>query len=705
MSHGRFIALALASSSLAPVSALAQAAAEPVGAVEEVVVTAQRRAQRLEDVPLSVASFTPQRLEAAGVQSVTDLARVTPGVRFDQTSVFVQPTIRGVGSTVTAAGTESNVSVYLDGFYLPAPLGNAFDLANITQLQVLKGPQGTLFGRNATGGAILITTSDPTFTPSGMVRVSYGSYNDRKVQGVVSGPITSHLAANLSVYARKADGYVDNIFTGSDKDGRIVNLSLRGKLLLQASDDAKLVLTLEHSDSNNAAGAIQIAVNGDSRGATVPGTIIGREFGKSAQNFPPLNRTIANAAYLRGEFKFSGVTLNSYTGYRAERAYERADLDGSSAPIFAAEWEQPLTTFTQEFTLAGSSERLDWLAGAYYFHSTAKLPFFRVASFGGPFASTITSQVESDSYAVFADATYRLADPLFLTVGGRYSTERKDFTFQAASRPPEVTVNKRWDSFTPRVALRYEIAPDTNVYASWSKGFKSGAYNAGSTQRTPVNPEKITAYEVGFKTAQADWRLDASVYYYDYKDLQFTSYDFTQGTSQLRNAAAAENYGGDVQGTWSATERLTLNAGVAYTHAEYTSFPGALGYVKNPLGGWSTTPVDASGKRAIRTPRWTANLGFSYTQPLSVGELVLGGNYAYSSRLYYDVQNRFSKGPTGLLDLRLAWVSPDKSWQAAVYGSNLTDRHYPINFVPSTYDTPIVYAWPRTVGASLEYKF
>jgi iron complex outermembrane receptor protein len=724
----QFCALLLATVALAPLAARAQTAAQAAPAAaaapsdtstQEIVVTAQKRSERLQDVPVAITALSGSQLAASNITDLRQLVNVAPALRMDQTGIFTQPTIRGVGSAVTGPGSDSNVATYVDGFYQPSQAGNDFDLSNVTQVEVLKGPQGTLFGRNATGGAILVTTKDPGPTAGGDVELSYRSFNDVRGQLYFQAPITDKLWANIAVYERSSDGFKQDATTGQNT-APVKTDDVRIKLLYQPLDQLKFTLTLQHVDLSDPIGAAYSAWQGNSIGNEIPGAVVTSARDKTSFNDQPKNQIQSDAVYLKSQYSLGWATLTSYTAYHYEKDKEVSDLDVSNAPVFSAFWNQREETFTQELNLGSSGKGpLDWVVGAFYFHDKSGYPhfFFNAADYGG------AQWVQTNAYAGFADATYEVLHNLYLTAGVRYSSETQAFSYDSPVAPfvspgtPAVALyDHTWTSVNERAVLRYKFSADSNVYFSYSNGFKSGAYNTLSWAPKPVDPESIDAFEVGFKTAQHSWRFDSSAYYYDYKNLQFTAYQFLPNGSsviELENAAKATIYGADAQLTYNFTHDLDVHVGGAWTHARYDAFPGATAYTPNTavIGGVSylvgNTEVvaNAKGKTLVRAPDFTATLGADYKTDLPYGRMVLAANAYFSTKVYFDPANMLSQPDYATLDFKATWVMPNEVWSVSVFGDNVTDTKYVTQLAPSGFGTGAIYGYPSVFGVEVGAKF
>ncbi|MFC4313862.1 TonB-dependent receptor [Steroidobacter flavus] len=710
-----FAAASVFSSLLAGVAS-AQTAETPAAetaqtdSLEVITVTAQRREERSVDVPISIASLSGDTLRDAGVAATSALPQAVPGLRFDYSGSYVQPTIRGVGSALAGPGMNSNVAIYVDGFYVPNLLGSDFDLVSVQSVDVLKGPQGTLFGRNATGGAILVTTRDPTDELSGEIRAGFGSFGRRTISGYLSGGLTDTLSADLTAYYEEGDGSVKSLVTGKDDVAAFERSTVRSKILWKPSDNAKIALTLEHRAADDPTANITSAYEGLSAGSVIPGTLVATGPHNYSGTAKAGHDYKGNSATLRGDFDLGGLNFTSYSMYRDEKSDEAKDYDSTPVDIFSAFWRVNDKTVTQEFNLSSSEgEKFSWVTGLFYYRNENEYPAFnQKVGAAAPFAA-FSSNIVQKSLAAFADGTYEIADGLFLTAGVRWGRDESDASYvnlvnPAGSRQGEHS----WTSVTPRAVLRYELTPYSNVYASYTQGYKAGLVPI-TESTTPVDPEKINAYEVGYKLAGQGLTFDAAAFYYDYKDLQIASYVGT--ISLTRNAAESEIYGLDAQVTADLTDRWSVRAGATYVHSEYKSFPGAVSYqqVLDPTspayGIFINPPVDASGNQMQRAPETSGTLGVNYHQPVSWGELSFDANLYATSKFYFDPINRFVEDGYTLLNLRATWTSLSGSTSVTVYGNNVTDEDYRAEVLPGPFSIQQIYGEPAAAGLSVSYKF
>lgn len=327
---------------------------------------------------------------------------------------------------------------------------------------------------------------------------------------------------------------------------------------------------------------------------------------------------------------------------------------------------------------------------------------------GQPLRLTVLSpEVETISFAGFAEGTIELTDRFFLTLGGRYTTEKREFQQAVNGNPlPYGRVDERFNKATYRVALRYELSEATNVYASYGTGYKSGVYNVVSTVSTPVNPELIEAAEIGLKADPLPWlRTNISLFHYWYTDLQVQARTADGNSYVLQNAANAKIYGGELETVILPTDEFTIRASVTYNHGTYNRFPEAQDFIPLPGGGNQVTASDAAGKSLIRAPEFTGNLGLDWTTVVQNGEFGATLNFFYSDRVYYDFLNRFSQDPYALVSGEVSWTTPNDRIRFSVWGSNLTNAKVAQQIRQGALATDILYEKPRTIGIGAELRF
>ena len=700
------------------------------GELEEIVVTAQKREQVLTDVPVSVTAVSAAQLESSGLNSVADLPQMVPGMRVDLSGGFAQPSIRGIGSAIAGTGFSTNVALYVDGFYMPSQLTTDTQFLNLQSVEVLKGPQGTLFGRNATGGAILIKLREPSFDPAMQAKVAYGRFNKREVNLYGSTGVTDTLALDFSGVYEGSDGFTDNLFTGKDGVDGYDNWAVRGAALWKPVDGVSFKLAVQYDDHKDgrpfATNVIVNPLSGDSAAvANVLGAPVPTKRGDVTNSAKTLLKSEATGVYLTSTFDLGGNKLTSFTQYRKETVDNYLDLDSSSLPIQEGAFFDTARTFTQEFNLSGVADKLDYVVGLYYIREREEQDPFPLLV--GQLVPAVfpdltphnfyAANSDVEAWAAFADVTYQLTDKLSLIGGLRYNKEKADVVyylrelgliFQAANpvslANSGVPFDGKWDGVSPRAGVRYELTDQSNLYFTYSQGFKAGIATPNQLEPNVLKEEKVNAYEVGYKYGGSRTRFDSAVYYYDYKDLQIANY--INGSAIYQNADAAEIYGAEAALTTLLTDNLQLNVGAAYTHAEYTDYKDASAFVLTPIG-LSTNEFlpDVDGFQMQRAPKWTANVGLLYTIPLSVGSMALSGNYYYTSKFPFDTAGQYFQKAYDLLNVKASWTDPSERWELAVFATNVLDKKYNAQVLPGLPAVQRTYGEPVSVGVSAAFKY
>ena len=746
------LALALLTSTVPAWAQSAQAGASNADAASddnEIVVLAQRRAERLQDVPITVTVQSGEQLETAGVDNLRDLGAVTPGLTFQAQGNFVQPALRGITTLVTGPGSDNPISLYIDGVYEGTQAGASIDLPDIERVEVSKGPQGTLFGRNSTGGAIQIFTKAPSFATTGSISATAGLYDgsgpsrssyDLGIKGFVTGPLVDDkLAASVSFAYRNVDGYSTNIVHnslpqaiqqayGSDRMDWLESVTLRGKLLFTPTEDISILLSGYYMHRKTDHGSVGIPVNALTAGAFYPDAVYGTRPYQYAYDAPdPLTEIKNYGGSLKIDVNTGVGTITSTTSYTLSRYLERVDVDASYSPqcLAAAPMTfaciafvdtQPNDNFFQD--LLFTSEQMGavrFVVGANYFSSDGDLSGV-ISDFSGgaqPGAPSVvynplliaTTRVKTKAFGIFAQADIEVASKLTLTAGLRYSYEKKKGFVTFFGGPFTNFANPNWDSFTPRVGLRYAIDGRSNIYATFSKGFKSGILPI-LTAGAPVNPEKVTAYEVGYKTAQPGYSLNLAAYYYDYKDLQIQS--FTGTTIIPTNAASAKIFGIEFDGTAELSSSLSARLGVSWMpKADFSSFPNAAGYqAVVTAGGLPSVVADVSGRRLVRAPKVTAVASMTYTGRVSNGEVSVTPSVHYSSQFRpYDAFNLLVQGAYAKVATEIAYKPDDSGLRFSIWGRNLTNSKSFSSTTISAGAARATYEEPREFGVTIGYNF
>jgi len=703
----------------------------------EILVTAQRRSERARDVPISLTALSGNELKAAGIKDTLALTMVTPGLKMDRVGNFTLPSLRGVTTTITGPGADANVAIYLDGIYQPSSTGNTFDLPDVERIEVLKGPQGTLFGRNATGGAIQVFTRMPDDDVAGSISASYGSFNTVSAKGFVSVPIETGVAAvSIAGSIEKGDSYYHNLLNGGEHPEGINSKLLRGKLRLTPTDNLSILLTAMWSDrsdptSLNGSSVARLLVAPPASTATVPSQPY-----EYASNGVPFQRSTSEAYSAKIELDVAGGTLSSLTGLSRYKNRSFLDADyaatstGLSVDYLANSTDR---AFSQEVSFASKNDgRFNYSVGAFYYDGWGGWTPLGIVAPG--FLGNIWSRQNIESAAAFGELYFDVTDRLSVIAGGRYSWERRDFEstfdFSLVDNPPKTYFAgpRSANNFSPRASLRYKLTPSSNVYFTFSQGFKSGLFDPTAYQNLPTGEpstakaEKLSAYELGYKGRVTDWlSLNAAAFYYDYKDIQVTFYQsytildannqpVSLSLSSLGNAQSARIWGAEFDAN-ARFGNFEMRAGVSILDPKYKRFDATvqtpnLGMDGLPnLTGNHDAPRVVDGQQMIKAAKFTGYLTGTYHAPVAGGTLDLSGTVYHSSRIFYTYDQRIVQNGYETFDARIAWSPENKRYTLSVYGRNLSDKAVIAGTFVTAHADGISWQPPRTFGVQLDYHF
>ncbi len=717
-------ALAALGATSVPVRAQTNGQAPSVG-LNEIVVTAQRRQELSQDVPIAVTPLPQDFLIENEIHTLEDLNATVPSfVTTNTVSYGAAPlSIRGIGGANGGGNffADEPVAVYVDGIYVSGLNFSTADLLDIGSIEVLRGPQGTLYGRNSTAGALLIKSARPTDEFEGYLRASGSSLDEWRITGAVSGPIVpGRLKARAAVQYSDRNGWGDNTFDGSDVAAS-EDFSARLSFELTPNEDLTVNVVGEYLDREAVPATIQVA---DLSSVLAASPFVKRpDFSRVlddndfALNDPNFVDSETFQVMVSINYDLGWASLDSITGYRDYDLTGAQDSDGTALTLFNNNGDLSIKQWSQELRLTSNTDgRLSWIVGFYYIHNNSKMNPFLIRNFNALFGVGTLAEFRAfqklDALAVFADATYEITDRLSLTFGGRYSYEMKDFTndllvsilnggtippfappplagltFAAGdvfSDPPAFVSDDTWEDFSPRVVVDFKVTDDILAYASYSQGFKSGGFNAFGLAPS-FDQEDLNAYEIGLKSDLAGNRLRLNIagFYYDYSDLQ-VRLGVPTGGVEIANAADATVKGVEVEATAVPMEGLTLTGNVSYLDAEFDS--GMLRRVPEgvtfPIGApIPLEVVDVSGNRLSRAPKWQTYLSGEYRFPVStIGTAGIQVSYRYQSNVFFletnQTQPTFKSGGWNQVDLRLSLQSADERWEVAVFGKNITDdRH------------------------------
>lgn len=675
-----------------------------VGALEEVIVTATKTGETdLQSTPMAISSFSDEYIRARGINDVIDLANFTPGLQISDLNGYAQLYMRGVGSNNVFIGSDPSTTLHLDGVYLARPIGYFSEFLDIERVEVLRGPQGTLYGRNSVGGTVNIISKKPTETFSGEIRGTLGNYRQRNLEAYVSGPIVDQKVYGSLAYGRwRRNGYLDNV-AGPDFEDQNA-YAVRGQLYFPINDQFDVTLRADYHDANeNKAGPSKLL---EPIGSPLEDAILKKHW-KVAANSPNKRKLKSRGVAAEINYHFTEeIHLKSLTAYRELENENRTDADATSQDIMRSNFDLDQRQLSQEFNLAVNLDRLALVSGLYYFKEVDREPADILMPIPG-FAHFQRPKLTAESYAAFFQGEYWLTDEWSLIAGARWTTERKgysidDFWTHSSSTDPNQAFNspvvtgqapffsdpfaisssKRYNAWTPKVGMQYQPRDALMLYASATRGFKSGGFDFGSSspedQERGYGPEYLWSYEIGMKSQWLDdrLRLNASAFQYDYKDLQVTLYK-PPINAITENAATARVKGIEIELTGRPHPQLDLMANIAYLDARYRKYKGAE---SRAFGDF-----DASGQKLNNAPRWATMLGARYTWMTSMGSFYVAADAHYRSTQYFTPVNQglygvsdypAQQGEYTLVHARVGWHSLDDSWHAALVGHNLTREEY-----------------------------
>jgi iron complex outermembrane recepter protein len=703
--------------------------AEQTG-LQEIVVTAGRVSSKLQETPIALSVASGESLEKRDVHTLQDLAFSVPTLDMGVSEGQAHPAIRGIGASDIIWGADPRVAFYLDNVYLPRPEEQLGVLFDVDQVQVLNGPQGTLYGRNATGGAILVSSQKPTSTPSGYVDVTAGNYAEFDTDGALSGPISDTLSARLAFQTLDHTGYGRNLVTGHDIDDAHQR-SLRLSFLWNPVENFNFLLQtdLHHENDRNYAehyGGLASLANPPTEptGLALGGFIPPIDSRNSASNPDPFNNRTIWGATGTATWQLPYVTFKSITGYWHADLTLGSMIDPSSLTLARLTQSQTSRQTSEELQAISDIGRNHFIAGLAYSDEqlSGQDPVgLNLLIFGGPnFLAQGVNQAANESTksaAFYLRYSYDLTDQLSATLGGRYSNERKniynEFGFDLKdpyspnnpiiNEPPfPYNADKTYNAFTPSGELQYKFTPDVFGYLTVTQGYKSGGFNIGVYQPA-FQPEKIWDYEVGMKSTLLDKRLEinAATFYYNYSNLQVSIVEGTQAV--IQNAAKAKIYGGELSVTAIPVDNLQVDVALAALHSEYVDYTTTD--PANPQLG----TINLSGGQLSQAPKFKINTGAQYTWAVPSGHLTLRGEYMWVDNIYFTpfaTPNAWS--PAHALSNAFL-IYDSKNWDAKLYVRNLANKTVVADAYNATalVGTPVNVNLepPRTYGVTLGYKF
>ncbi|MDT7534582.1 TonB-dependent receptor [Sphingobium sp. SA2] len=706
---------------------------------EDIVVTAERRESTVREVPFSIAAFGGELLREAQVYSPAALTQQMPGITINTADKSLSiVAIRGNVSTFRTATLDTPVAFFMDDVYYVFNNDLNANFYDTDRVEVLRGPQGTLFGRNVVGGAIAVITNNPKFEDDYFAQVTGGNGGFVRTEGMLNGALVEDkIAARFAFSTEHSDGLIDTP-NQSGRYGKYDSYSARGKLLFQPTDRLQVVLSGDYSYTKGNGGAIQLGIGGNQVIPDTFGAYTDDEWTNNDFVSSPYRQRL-RGGYLRGDLDLLGGTLTSITGYRMNdsRAINDDVPVGTVVPVFDRRQVVKNRSFTQEVRFASAPGRFSYVVGAYFLSadvSTTNIFFYSPLPGSAvpgsirrnPDVTNITRVQDGNvrSLAVFGEATFEITDNLAVVAGGRYTSDRKKVDYRAFSTtdagtipgfgfPGEVRASggRTWDAFTPRFTIKFEPTEQINMYATYAKGFKSGGFvdNAYRDPTIPLAPENAENYEIGAKSRLFDNRLDLNVALFHQTTKNLQNFSGAGGIAHTYNGTLKMK-GMEVESVIRPVEDLRLTA-------NYTHLVGTYTDLRDPL-----VNLDYSGNPAKFAPRDSFTVGAAYTGRLGNGAtLTPQADFNFSTRIstddantlrLYDNLHRDTRGRT--LNARLNYETADGRFQIGLWGKNLTNNYQIVNAdditaflaVPGNGTTywKIFTNTPRTYGLTLSIR-
>lgn len=754
----------------APVSSEAAAPADEASEQQglgEIIVTAQRRKESLQSVPIAVTAVSGESAELLGVSNPQNLAQVVPGFTFQRNSAGSLPFLRGVGTSGTIISNEPSVAIFVDDTYVTTGRAAIFEFNNIESIEALKGPQGTLFGRNATGGVIHVRTKNPSLTEATVdANIGYANYDTWSGQIYASVPLTESLAVNFSAFGTDQNkGWGRNVVSGEEVYTD-ESWGVRGKLLFEPTPDASVLISYTHAERRSDQGMALRVVPGFFGYANYSPEALGAGFYDAAVNYDNYYINKYDQASLKAEFTFDNAILRSISAYGEIDSYLDLDLDASPTNQSFSSTSNWGKTFTQELQLLSPEDSsLKWLLGMFYMYDKS---YYGLAQIGiaVPGSSTVpggegpgnynynTSTQVTNSWSAFAQTTAEILPETNLTIGFRYTIDgrrEQNAHSEVADANGNVAVSggrrlaspifgskTTFKDITGRISLDHHFSRDLMVYAAYNRGFKSGVYNlVGYTNATiaplpAVQPERLDAFSLGFKSEffGRTVRLNAEAFYYDYSNIQVqTAVPPPNAGLILINGGQATIKGVDVDLTFAPTSRLQISGSISILDGKYDEFnngptffplppnqpiaipagcPAGTVYPPDSNNGAAQVLCNLAGNDTVFTPPFTSTLSVIYTIPTAAGDFDLSANWQHGGNYFADPDNLvFARQPiTDMVNSSIRWTSSNGHYNVKLWANNLLgEKSYSYVSTQGASGTKYSPAAPRTYGVSLGVTF
>ena len=677
--------------------------------LEEVVVTATKRSESLQEVPIAVTAMNQREIEQAGIVNIEGIALRTPGFSMGAYSA-AQPLlfIRGIGSNERGAGGgETSVAMFVDNVYMNRASGQGTEMFDLESIEVLRGPQGTLWGKNATAGVINVKTRRPNTEELELsAQATVGNEGIFSANALVSGPLGDAVAGKVTVGVRERDEYMESVFSSAGDTGDLDSKTIRGQLLIDASDNLEALITADYTKDERGG----IGVNAQLLDNASPTSEPANYFASLQPNIDYHETLLEKAGdqeiesygfSLQLDYNIGDMVLTSISAYRKNKSDLNNNILGTTLQSFpilevTSPTEEDNDMFSQELRLSGSTDTITWHTGVYYFTEETdrieqgdfllgplapdalNVPDFLI---GATLVDSADQEGETDSYAAFGELTWSVTEKLDLTLGARYTYEEKDYSSVGIGQAQlfvgnyDISTDENWDNPTYKAVANYHVNDDSMVYLSVASGFKSGGWRSLAitevAAETPFDEETVVNYELGFKTMWLDnsLRLNGAIFQTDYDDLQVSGNIRTDGCTicpvATINAGEAEINGLELEATWAITEEFQLMGNYAYLDSEYDDLPGNL--------------AQYNGNDLRNAPENAYNLVALYeTQLPGGGEISARYEYIYKDETEQEIQNwdQSRKDDYDISNFRLGYTTQDGDWEFAGWVKNAFDEEY-----------------------------
>lgn len=663
---------------------------------DEIVVTAQKREQRLQQVSASVTLLTREFVDAAGIKNVSDLGLYVPGMVVSTNGTSGRVYIRGIGNNLDFLGSQGAVAVHTDGVYQSRPWGVFYDFIDIERIEVLRGPQGTLYGRNATGGAVNVISAAPTEELTAAATISVGNFDAINLKGSLSAALSDNISGRLSLSRKLRDGFTDNLNPGFDYlDDEDLTVA-RGELKISAADNLVFRLLGQYLARDTEGFAVVPTVDGLAASLGAQSNIDPFQVRHNTEPFFEVDNYGLTAI---ATWKInSELALESISAYSNNSVDYHLDTDGTEVDAVHFANREEHEQFSQELRLYSTSNGgpWTWQTGLYYLiEDTSDNGIVFLPAFG--FDIPVGGAVDVNAFSVFAQGTYRFSDRFGLTLGIRYNTESKTMT-----SPVFADDKSSWTDWTPHIALEYQLSNDAFFYASITKGFKSGGYNIlGGGER--VDPEYVWSYEIGSKVDWFDNRvgLNAVLFYSRYDDQQVNTFTGA-GLAEIDNAAKSTIFGIELEGVAALSARTDIGFTASFLNAKFDQYLAA-----DPFLG----AVNLSGSRLSNAPEFSLTFSGDYTLPLkSQAAVTVHVDYVWQDDVKYDVFDnaRTNQSAYGIANAGIWYAAPKRNWKVGLWVRNFTDKQYFISHAKLNFTPDGTLSWtgePRTVGVELSFDY